>query len=125
MTYLLDVNALLASIITDHPMHSRADDWIRGKSLAVCPISELGFIRISTQPKAYGLSMRDARRLLENFVRENRVQFLPADLPALKSNPLRSDEVTDHYLADLAAASNCRLATLDARLVHRASEIIA
>ena len=125
MTYLLDVNALLASIITDHPMHPVADDRIRGKSLAVCPLSELGFIRVSTQPKAFGLSMKDARRLLESFVRENGVVFLPADLAALKSNPLRSDEVTDHYLADLAAAKDCKLATLDTRLNHRVSEIIA
>ena len=54
MKYLLDVNALIASIWTDHASHPVADSWVRGKSLASCALSELGFLRISTHPKHLG-----------------------------------------------------------------------
>jgi predicted nucleic acid-binding protein len=52
MTYLLDVNVLLAAVWDEHPNHQRAFEWIKDKNLAVCPISELGFIRISTNAKS-------------------------------------------------------------------------
>jgi len=51
MRYLLDVNALIAVIWRNHPDHSKADVWLEGKDLATCPLSELGFLRISTNPK--------------------------------------------------------------------------
>ena len=47
MTCLLDVNVLLSGVWSIHPLHQRAFAGIEGKSLAVCPLTELGFIRIS------------------------------------------------------------------------------
>jgi len=44
------------------------------------------------------------------------------DLPALESKAVRSDEVTDHYLADLAQAKGLTLATLDGAIAHAAVE---
>jgi len=124
MKYLADVNVLLAAINVDHPLHSKADAWVQGKSLVVCPLSELGFLRITSQPKAFGQPMSYARQALKDFIRKHGVEFSPADLPALESNPLRSGDVTDHYLADLAAARNCKLATLNAGINHKAIELI-
>ena len=46
--YLLDVNVLLAVIWADHPQHANAFSWVSGKSVLLCPLSELGFLRIST-----------------------------------------------------------------------------
>ncbi len=43
MTYLLDVNMLIAAIWLDHQDHSAVDAWLPGKKTATCPISELGF----------------------------------------------------------------------------------
>jgi len=43
-------------------------------------------------------------------------------LPALESKAVRSDEVTDHYLADLAQAKGLTLATLDGAIAHAAVE---
>ena len=63
MKYLLDVNALLAAILASHSRHQAADTWLRRKLLATCPLSELGFLRISTNPKAYNLSMANAAAL--------------------------------------------------------------
>ena len=124
MKYLLDVNALIASIWTDHASHRLADSWVRGKTLATCPVSELGFLRISTHPKALGASMADARKLLQDFLAKHRVEFVPNDLPALQSKAAKSEDVTDFYLADLAAKNGLKLATLDTNLSHNAVEII-
>jgi toxin-antitoxin system PIN domain toxin len=122
--YLLDVNALIAAIWKDHVDHAKADSWVADKDLATCPLSELGFLRVSTQPKAIGASMRDARRLLDDFLTKHATEFIPADLPALQSKPARSQEVTDHYLAELAARKGFKLATLDCNIVHAAVEVI-
>ena len=113
MTYLLDVNALIAAIWTDHASHAAAESWIKGKRLATCPLSELGFLRISTNPKALGATMPDARRLLEDFSSKHDVEFVPADLPALKSSARKNEEITDCYLAELADSKAMKLATLE------------
>ncbi len=124
MRYLLDVNLLLAAIWVTHSEHARADAWVRDKDLATCPITELGFLRISTHPKALKASMRDARKLLEDFHFHLHPAFAPDDLQPLKSAPATSHEVTDCYLADLATSRGMKLATLDASLKHPAAELI-
>ena len=59
MTYLLDVNALVALGFQQHEFHSRVVSWVSQAKqpflLATCPITELGFARILTQASAYGL----------------------------------------------------------------------
>jgi hypothetical protein len=55
---------------------------------------------------------------------QDKVQYIPADLPALKSFPTRNDEVTDFYLAELAAKHRMRLASLDAQITHPVVELI-
>ena len=125
MTYLLDVNALIAAINVNHPDHAKTDGWLRGKRLASCALSELGFLRVTTHPKALNVAMPIARQVLENFLRQQQVEFVAADLPALRSQAARSEEVTDRYLAELAASKGMRLATLDTGIAHTAAELIA
>jgi len=122
--YLLDVNALIASIWTDHANHFLADSWLQGKSLATCPLSELGFLRISTHPKALDATMTDARKLLEDFLTKHNVEFVPDDLHALEAKATKSEQVTDFYLAELAAKNSLKLATLDTGVHHPAVEVI-
>ena len=124
MKYLLDVNALIACIWTDHANHAAAEAWVQGKALATCPLSELGFLRVSTNPRALGATMPEARRLLKDFLIKHRMEFVPADLPGLQSNSAKSDEVTDIYLAELASKKMMRLATLDSQISHGAVELI-
>lgn len=120
MTLLLDVNVLLAAIWHDHSLHHRAFEAIKGKSIAVCPLTELGFIRISTNPKAtINAPMDKARDLLQRFIQERSVSRIPADLPALESKPSKSDDVTDSYLAELAARHGMKFATMDGRVKHQ------
>ena len=60
MTFLLDVNVLIAVIWTTHADHLKADGWVRNKQLTTCPISEAGFLRTSTHPQALNSDMATA-----------------------------------------------------------------
>ncbi len=120
MNYLLDVNVLLAAIWQNHPHHARAFGWLAGKNVVVCPLAELGFIRISTHPKIWGHPMDKTREIFERFLTERKAQRIPDDLPALESSPKNSDEVTDSYLAALAGRNGLKLATLDRGIKHPA-----
>jgi len=122
--HLLDVNVLLAAIWTEHSQHTRVFAWLAGKQLVLCPLCELGFLRISTNRKVLNAPMAKARTLLARFAEERRAERIPDDLPALESRPLASEAVTDQYLADLAAHHNCKLATLDEAIDHPSVEVI-
>lgn len=121
--YLLDVNVLLAAIWQNHPHHAKATAWLPGRTVLLCPIAELGFLRISTQ-KLINAPMEKARRLLETFARERKAERIADDLPALDSHPAKTEQVTDLYLANLADKHGARLATFDRDIPHIAVDVI-
>ncbi len=122
--YLLDVNVLLAAIWANHSEHAKAFAWLSGKSVLLCPLCELGFLRISTNKKAINAPMKEARRLLDQFATDRRAERIADDLAAMDSHPRKSEEVTDMYLADLAAKHGARFGTLDQGITHPAAEVI-
>ncbi len=125
MKHLLDVNLLIAGIVQTHSQHVQAGIWLSGKQIVLCPLVELGFLRISTNRKsAIGLTMDRARDVLESFAAERKADRIPDDLLALESHPRTSDQVTDHYLANLAAKHGFRLATFDKQLRHPSAEVV-
>ena len=124
MTHLLDVNVLLAAIWANHPHHARSFHWLEGKHICVCPLVELGFLRISTNPKAIHAPMKKARDLLRTFLTERAAGRIPDDLPALDAHPQKTEQVTDFYLAALAESHGMKLATLDQRIRHSAVVVI-
>ncbi|MDB6021185.1 MAG: Ribonuclease VapC [Pedosphaera sp.] len=124
MKYLLDVNILIGAIWRDQAAHRKVMAWLAGKEVVLCPLSELGFLRISTNNKVMGASMDRTRELLKKFAADIKADRIPADLDALDSHPRTSDQVTDHYLADLAAKHGLKLATLDEQLKHSSAELI-
>ncbi len=122
MTYLLDVSTIIAFLWRTHADHAKVSNWAKGKQLAVCPITELGFIRVSTS-KAFNLSMADARKLLENFIAS--AKFVPDDLRALDGVAApTSAKTTDWYLANLAHKHRMQWATLDKSAKHPAAALI-
>jgi toxin-antitoxin system PIN domain toxin len=121
---LLDVNLLLAAIWANHPQHARAFAWLSGKSVILCPLSELGFLRISTNKKAINAPMEKARELLNRFATDRKAVRITDNLQALDSHPGKSEEVTDHYLADLATLHGARLATFDQNPTHSSVDLI-
>src|SRR5436190_1569830 len=68
MTYLLDVNCLLALGFHDHELHERVARWLRDldddDKLMVCAITELGFVRVLNQAAQYQVEIDDARALI-------------------------------------------------------------
>jgi predicted nucleic acid-binding protein len=124
MRHLLDVNCLLAAIWENHSQHAKVFAWLAGKNLLLCPLAQLGFLRISANKKAINAPMHKARELLAHFAQERHVEWVPDDLEPLHSFPKTSEGVTDHYLADLAAKHEARLATLDQKIDHKAVEVI-
>ena len=124
MTCLLDVSALMALLWETHEFNERVTRWQENQSLAVCPISELGFLRISTQP-AFGLSPAEARRLLREWKNARKPLFVPCDLTPLEGDePPTSGKTTDFYLTSLAAKHGMKWAMLDGVVEHPASLII-
>ena len=126
MSYLLDVATLLALLWPDHVHNAKVTAWRQNKHLVLCPIAELGFIRVSTAPTGhFNLAIADARKLLEDFIAKDKPGFIPCDLTAIKGVPApTSGKTTDWYLANLAHAHKMKLATLDAGITHPAAELI-
>lgn len=125
MIHLLDVSTLIALIWPSHVHHSQASTWRQDKKLALCPITELGFIRVSTSP-AFNAAMPDARQALADFIRDEKPVFIPADLRALDGLPApNSGKTTDWYLANLAAKHGMKWATLDAGVKHPAAALVS
>jgi uncharacterized protein len=123
MTYLLDVNALVALGFANHEFHVRMASWVRSLSnpkFATCSITELGFLRVLAQAPAYGLTVAQARTLLLRMKNAGafRSNFIADDhelihLPTWVKNPR---QITDGHLAELARAKGGALATLDGRI---------
>ena len=123
MTYLLDVNALVALGFAHHEFHDRVARWIlaqRFPPLATCSITELGFIRVLTQAPAYGFTIAQARMLLLGIKKADEPRFLfiqdDHDVSHLPTWVKTAKQTTDGHLLKLANAHGGVLATLDARI---------
>jgi uncharacterized protein len=124
MTYLLDVSTLIALLWDLHVHNERATRWQENAGLAICPLTELGFLRISTQP-SFGAIVAEARKMLRHWKRAQKPKFVPCDLDSLDSDePSTGTRTTDFYLASLAAKHGMRLATLDESIGHKAAFVI-
>ena len=123
--YLLDIAPLIALLWKTHEHHERAKAWQAGLSkVAVCPITELGFLRISTQP-VYGATLAEARRMLQAWKDARKPGFIACDLEALAmDSPPTGKQTTDFYLASLAVKHGMELATLDEGIKHKAAFLI-
>jgi predicted nucleic acid-binding protein len=123
--YLLDVSTMVALLWKEHADHSKTRSWAAGKKLAVCPFTELGFLRVVTSP-AFNATMTDAREVLEIFLAEETPEFIPANIRALQGEVAPgSSKTTDWYLANLARAHGMNWATLDTRANHPARTLVA
>ena len=122
MKYLLDVNALLALAHQDHADHEKSSIWYRETAVAAsafltCPITELGFLRVSMQA---GLSrnLEATQDTLSGMKKSSLVPFVfvPDSVAVDKLPPyVRTPaQLTDEYLLQLAKANGAKLATLDA-----------
>lgn len=120
MSFLLDVNLLIACGWQSHNQHAEARKWLEAQaSFATCPFSELGFLRVSLSP-AFRAAWDDAKTVLDEILQLPGAQFVTADLNSKKLPTLTSGyDVTDAYLIALSRAHRLRLATLDDSLCRK------
>ena len=127
MTFLLDVNVILALLDPSHIFHDRSHAWFEAigrRSWATCPLTENGAIRIFGHKRylegpgspAKAASLVSGLREVANH------QFWPDsfslfDEPLVSTETIRSSaDVTDTYLLTLAALRGGELATFDRKL---------
>lgn len=124
MSYLLDVSALIALLWDRHEYNERVSRWQNGARMAVCPITELGFLRISTQP-TFGATVADAKKMLHDWKAAQKPAFIPCDIESEQMDqPKTGTKFTDFYLASLAEKHGMKLATLDENIGHSAAFVI-
>jgi predicted nucleic acid-binding protein len=123
MTFLLDVNALVALGVVEHQFHPKVTRWVRTSRssgdfrLMTCSITELGFVRVLASTKPYGFTVETAGDLLFRMKTEDEglFSFVPDELDASRL-PVwvhHPKQITDGHLAQLAKANGAVLATLD------------
>jgi uncharacterized protein len=129
MTVLLDVNLLVALAWPNHVHHRAALHWFKRHQeagWATCPLTQSGFVRVSSNPQA----VSDARSPAEAVLLLRRIVALPGhefwhDDVSLASEWFLEEvrlvgyrQVTDAHLLRLAAQRGGRLATLDGKIRH-------
>lgn len=131
MTFLLDVNVLIALIDPAHIQHDAAHQWFAAygqQSWATCPLTENALLRIvghARYPNSPGTPTAVAPLMAGLRALPGHV-FWPDDISLLDterfdmSRLLSSGQVTDSYLLALAFAHGGQLATFDYRLVTAA-----
>jgi predicted nucleic acid-binding protein len=118
--WLLDVNVLLGCGWKSHAEHAALLGWLlQVKEWATCPLTELGFLRIS-MTTAYQASFDDARKSLATLRGLHGHRFLSDDVDAALLPVLTSyRERTDAHLVTLAKRRGLKLDTLDGPLMTK------
>ena len=122
---LPDVNFWIAACWARHQHHGVAKRFVDEEEggLAFCRITQMGLLRLMTNPAATGrdaMSRRQAWELFERLMADPRISFMsePEGLvPLWVTFSKRDDRAhllwTDDYLAAFAQASIAELVTLD------------
>ncbi len=125
--YLLDINLLVALLWTNHEQHGAAIDWFRAQRAlewATCPVTQAGFVRISSNLRIFpdAPSPANALKILEENLRHPRHRFWQDDVSYAEAVAPFGDglkgcqQVTDAYLFGLAIHYGGTLATFDAAI---------
>jgi toxin-antitoxin system PIN domain toxin len=128
--HLLDVNALVALAWDTHVHHHVMRRWFRANAArgwATCPVTESGFVRVSSNPKVleHPLTVDVAREVLltlrhaegHRFVADD-VSLVDDDVPGIAGHR----QVTDVHLLVLARRAGARMLTFDAGLARLGGE---
>ena len=121
-TYLLDANALIALVVSDHVHHDTVASWAaRVDGVALCPVVEGALVRFLVRA---GESSATAVGILSGLHNSPRCVFWSDEISYTTvglGHVTGHRQVTDAYLAALAASQGCRLATLDGGLAEALS----
>lgn len=128
MTFLLDVNVLIALIDSRNSQHRAAHEWfsqIGQESWATCPLTENGVLRVVGNPRFPNSpgSPQAVAESLDSLLGQPGHKFWADDISLLDRGKfdlrrlLNASQVTDSYLLALAIAHGGQLATFDRRLL--------
>ncbi|MGO9743227.1 MAG: TA system VapC family ribonuclease toxin [Roseiarcus sp.] len=127
MTFLIDVNVIIALIDPRHVAHDDAHAWFASAGAAAwatCPITENGVIRIVGNPR-YPHTPGSPAAVAEIVAKLAKLPghvFWPDDMSIVDSAEvdfekiMTSAQVTDAYLLALAKAHDGQLASFDRKL---------
>jgi hypothetical protein len=124
---LLDVNVLLALAWPNHQFHAAATHRLESSRdrWATCALTELGFIRLSSNPAAVPAAKTpaEAATLLAAMVNDPLHVYIkllsaPSDEESIQvfERILGNKQVTDAYLLRLARQHQAKLTTFDSKL---------
>jgi uncharacterized protein len=113
-TFLLDANAVIALVIAEHEHHDRISRWAAGVgTLALCPITEGALVRYLVRSGETAATATQLVRALRDSPKTDfwadSISYAEASLDHVVGHR----QVTDAYLASLAASHAEQLATLD------------
>lgn len=126
MTWLFDINVLLAIVDPLNPFHRTIHNWLgehKNAGWATCPITENGFVRILAQPKYRG-ARRTAPEAIE-LLRSMKAEALQSHVfwaddcsisdseSVMHERLVAPSQITDVYLAALALRHGGRFLTFD------------
>ncbi len=122
--HLLDTNVLIALSWPHHVHHANAHEWLHGTgraAWATCPLTQIAFIRISSNPKiiADAVTPREALEVLKKIVDVPGHHFWPDTVAPAAAKTFTSAafaghlQVTGAYLLSLAQRHKGKLATFD------------
>jgi len=126
MTYLADVNVLVALAVIGHTHHATASAWFedsKDDDVALCRITQAGFLRLLTNQRVMGENVvRPARawEIYDAMLEDTRIGFVsePAGLEACWRAIARhlhrgANCWMDAYLAAFASAAGFDVVTFD------------
>ena len=125
---LLDVNALVALGWDSHIHHQAIRDWFRehsGTGWHTCPVTESGFVRVSSNPKVLPnrIDVASAIRFLAELRRVGSHRFLTDDVSVTDldfSEVHGYRQITDAHLLTIARRNGVPLLTFDRAIAARA-----
>lgn len=129
--YLLDLNVLIALVDSCHEHYQTAQDWFISSGndhVGLCPLTEAGFLRITTNPayRPVSRTMDEAIAILQVLKGNPRFGYWEikeswVDLTAgFATRVFGHQQVTDAYLLGLAIKEKGVLVTFDSAILYMA-----
>lgn len=125
MTYLLDVNVLLAWEHRSSSHHTAFHAWAEGvgrENLWTCALTELGFLRVSMQ--VFGYTLSQATQALVALKKHAGGFIETAPPPRLPDWASTAARTSDAYLVQVARENKMCLATFDSAIKDPAAILI-
>ena len=123
-THLLDLNVLIALMESEHRHYGMAQEWFNAAGRAdwaMCPLTEAGFVRVTTNPKYWPAprTMGQARAVLQMLKEYPGYSYWRMDeswetlTKPFATRITGHQQVTDAYLLGMAIRRNAVFATFD------------